>query len=121
MRWSLQIRSLRNSGKAGVVKEGNNAKTDNCGTEMMFVGYPFNRESDSVRLWNPGTNRVCTPRDVIWMKQMYYKKIVSEMKYVDKEVDDAAEESMNDSDSDSGLLVESKAGKTMSDTLVTTT
>ena len=77
-----------------------------------------------MRLWNPGTNRVCTSRDVIWMKQMYYKKTSSansELEYLDKEEDDAAEESMNDSDSNSGSSVESKAGETVSDTLVTTT
>ena len=57
------------------------------------------------------------------MKQMYYKKIISdsEMEYVDKEEDDNVEESMNDSDSNSGLSVKSKAGETVSDTLVTTT
>ena len=66
-----------------------------------------------MRLWNPGTNRVCTSRDVIWMKQMYYKKTSSansELEYVGEKEDDAAEESMNDSDSDSGSLVDSKAG-----------
>ena len=88
---------------------------------MMFVGYPFNRESDSIRMWNPGTNRVCTSRDVIWMKLMYYKRTVDGTEYVDREEDDAAEESDNDSDSDSGSLVESKAGETVTNTLVTTT
>ena len=52
---------------------------------------------------------------------MCYKRIVDEMEYVDREKDDAAEESDNDSDSDSGLSVESKAGETVTDTLVTTT
>ena len=70
-------------GETGVVKEGKNPKTGDRGIEMMFVGYPFNRESDSVRMWNPGTNRVCTSRDVIWMKQMYYKKFFDEMEYVE--------------------------------------
>ena len=47
------------------------------------------------------------------MKQVYYKKISStdsELEYLDKEEDDAAEESTNDSDSDSGSLVGSKSG-----------
>ena len=40
---------------------------------MMFVGYPPNRESDSVRMWNPSTNRVMVTRDVIWLKRMFYE------------------------------------------------
>ena len=40
---------------------------------MMFVGYPYNCEEDSVRMWNPGTNGVVTTRDVIWLKRMFYK------------------------------------------------
>ena len=83
---------------------------------MMFVGYPFNRESDSVRMWNPGTNRICTSRDVIWMKQVYYKIIVDETEYVYRDEDDAAEESDNDSDSNSGSSVKFKEGETVSDT-----
>ena len=55
------------------------------------------------------------------MKQMYYKKIVNEMEYVEGVEDDAAEKSDSDNDSDSGSSVESKAGETLSDTLVTTT
>ena len=41
---------------------------------MMFVGYPANREEDSVRMWNPITNGVVTTRDVIWMKRMFFEK-----------------------------------------------
>ena len=39
----------------------------------MSVGYPANREGDSVQMWNPKTNGVETTRDVIWMKHMFYK------------------------------------------------
>ena len=42
------------------------------GIEMMFVGYPANRESGSFRTWDPLTNGVATTRDVIWMKRMVY-------------------------------------------------
>ena len=94
-------KNMKTFGEAGVVKEGKNSKTDDHGIEMMFVGYPFNLEEVSVRMWNPGTNRVCTSRDVIWTKQMYYKKIVDEMENVEGVEDDAAEESDSDNDSDS--------------------
>ena len=46
---------MKTFGEAGVVKEGKNLKTGDRGIEMMFVGYPFNREKDSVRMWNPGS------------------------------------------------------------------
>ena len=36
--------------------------------------YPENRESDSVRMWNPETNGVVTTRDVIWMNKMFFEK-----------------------------------------------
>ena len=40
---------------------------------MMSVGYPANRETDSVRMWNPDTNGVVTSRDVIWLKRMVFE------------------------------------------------
>jgi hypothetical protein len=42
---------------------------------MMFVGYPENREHDSVRMWNPETNGIWTSRDVIWLKRFYFDHI----------------------------------------------
>ena len=50
---------------------------------MMFVGYPVNREADSVRMWNPVTNGVVTKRYVIWLKPMFFEK--AEVKAVDLE------------------------------------
>jgi len=69
--WAVNLRTW---GEAGVVAEGSNGKSGDRGTEMMFVGYPANRESDSVRMWDPSTNGVVTTRDVIWMKRMYYTR-----------------------------------------------
>ncbi len=43
---------------------------------MMFVGYPANRETDSVRMWNPDTNGVVKSRDVIWLKRMFFEQKV---------------------------------------------
>ena len=68
--WS---KNLHTWGEAGVVKEGRNSKTGDHGKLMMFIGYPSNRESDSVRMWNPSTNRVVMTRDVIWLKRMYFE------------------------------------------------
>ena len=68
-KWAKQLRTF---GEAGVCKEGKNAKTGDRGQDMMFVGYPMNREEDSVRMWNPQTNRVVVTRDVIWLKRMFY-------------------------------------------------
>ena len=52
--------------------EGPDGKSGDHGIEMMFIGYPANRESDSVLMWDPITNGVLITRDVIWMKQMYF-------------------------------------------------
>ena len=55
-----------------MVKVGKNAKTGDHGTTMMFIVYVTDRESDSVRMWDPTTNGVVKTCDVIWMKQMYF-------------------------------------------------
>ncbi len=59
-----------------MVKEGKDGKTGNKGIAMMFVRYPANRETDSVRMWNPDTNGVVTSRDVIWLKRMFFENNV---------------------------------------------
>jgi hypothetical protein len=63
------LRNLMTFGEAGVVKDAKNAKTGNHRTTMMFIGYPENREHDSVRMWNPKTNGISTSRDVIRLKR----------------------------------------------------
>ena len=68
-RWVV---NLRNWGEAGVVKLGKDGKTGDRGATMMFISYPSLRESDSVRMWNPETNRVVTTRDVIWLHRMFF-------------------------------------------------
>ena len=70
--------NLHTWGEAGVVKIGKNSKTGDRGTTMMFVGYPIDRESDSVRMWDPSTNRVVVTRDVIWLQRMHFERPVEE-------------------------------------------
>ena len=55
---SKWTKSMKHFGEAGVVKKGKDAKTGDCGIEMMSVGYPFNRKEDSVTMCNPSTHRV---------------------------------------------------------------
>ena len=43
-------KNMKTFGEAGIVKEGKDTKTGDRWIEMMFVGYPFNREEDSVRM-----------------------------------------------------------------------
>ena len=57
-----------------MVREGKDGKTGDRGQSMTFVGYANNRESDSVKMWNPETNRVVTTRDVIWLKRMFFER-----------------------------------------------
>ncbi len=59
-----------------MVKEGKDGKTGSKGIAMVFLGYPANRETDSVRMWNPDTNGVVTSGDVIWLKRMFFESKV---------------------------------------------
>ena len=64
------------------MKDGKDGKTGDRGELMMFVGYPSNCESDSVRMWNPQMNRGVMTRNVIWMKRMFFEPDSSEDKFV---------------------------------------
>jgi hypothetical protein len=102
-RWATQMRTW---GEAGVVKEGKDGKFGDRGTVMMFVGYPFNREADCVRMWNESTNRVVETRDVIWLKRMYFKPAQAVVDFIDMVPEDEekvyqGEEATNDDASDS--------------------
>ena len=68
--WS---KNLHVWGEAGIVKERKNGKTGDRGVLMMVIGYPLNRKSDSVRMWNPATNGIVTTRDVAWLKRMFFE------------------------------------------------
>ena len=70
--------NLHTWGEAGVVKDGKNAKIGNHGTTMMFIGYPTDRESDSVRMWDLTTNQVVVTCDVIWLKCMHFERAVDD-------------------------------------------
>jgi hypothetical protein len=69
-------------GEAGVVAEGKDSKTGDIGATMMCVGYA-ECESDSVRMWDLHTTRVVVSRDVIWLKQMFFKDNVSGVRDLD--------------------------------------
>ena len=93
-----------------MVRKGKGGKSGDRGQTMMFVRYPFNRESDSVRMWNPETNGVVTTRDVIFLKHMFYASTTEteqlEVKVPVKNANEAKddeeeeEEDKNDDDED---------------------
>ena len=66
--------NLQTFGECKIVKEGKSKKSVDRSIAIMFVGYPVNREEDSVQMWNQITNGVVTTRDVIWMKRMFFEK-----------------------------------------------
>ena len=70
--------NLHTCGEDSVVKVGKNAKTGDHGITMMFIGYPTDRESDSVRMWDPTMNRVVVTRDVIWLQHMHFDRPVND-------------------------------------------
>ena len=122
---------MRTFGEAGVVKEGKNRKTGKRGIKMMFVGYTMNRESDSKRMWNPATNCVVTTRDIIWMKQMLYRKAQENVMNINEEpaeevtgesVPSKAIEDVSSDVENNDTTVEPEAGETVSnDAAVSTT
>ena len=103
--------NLRTWGERGVVKETKGKKSVDRGTPMMFVGYPENRESDSVRMWNPVTNGVVTTRDVIWQDRMFFEKSsddemeVNPMVHLTEAVDETLEVEKADDESEAGESV----------------
>ena len=100
------VNNMHTFGEAVVVAEGKDSKTGNRGTEMMFVGYPSNRSSDTFKLWNQNTNRVVTSRDVIWLKKMYFAPSTDDDTditfYVDGEEAIETESSQDDDEDDGG-------------------
>ena len=63
-------------GWAGVVKTKltHQAKLQDRGTVMMFVGYPDNHAGDCYQMYNAKTQRVIVTRDIIWLDRMFYSK-----------------------------------------------
>ena len=49
----------------------------------MFVGYAKNRSEDSFSMWNVETGHVYISRDVIWLKRMFFQRIVDSSEIVD--------------------------------------
>ena len=64
-KWILNLCVL---GEARAVKVSKDGKTGDQGQGMMFIGYPSNRESDTVRMQEPSTIGDITTCDVIWMQ-----------------------------------------------------
>lgn len=68
--WSQNLCIWRST---GAVTVGKYLKTADRGPTVMFVGY-VDCESDSIRMWDPNTNRVVVMCDVIWLKCMHFQQ-----------------------------------------------
>jgi hypothetical protein len=109
------VTHMRTFGEAGVVAEGKHGKIGDRGIPMMFVGYS-DRESDSVRMWNPDTNGIVTSRDVVWLNRYFFKQPDTPFQ-VDENFgfQDGAQQSLpvkseeEDTDSDDGVEAEDEA------------
>ena len=53
-------------------------KLSDRGAQCMMVGYAEQHDGDVYRMWNPLTRKIHVTRDVIWLKQMLFKKMVDE-------------------------------------------
>eukprot|EP00979_Chaetoceros_neogracilis_P016303 scaffold7674_cov267-Chaetoceros_neogracile.AAC.1 len=66
----------------------------------MFVGYNDKAGDDVHRMWNPETNRVHNTRDIVWMKRLFYDKVVDDSNYYDDDIEDGREEDNESVDGD---------------------
>ena len=64
-----------NMGEAGVVtlKSKATPKVGMRGKTCMFTGFALRHEGDCYRMFDPGTQRVHTTRDVRWLHKMFYE------------------------------------------------
>ena len=53
--------------------EGPDGKAGDHGIKMMFVKYPPDLESDSIRMCDPATSGIVITHDVTLMKQLYFE------------------------------------------------
>lgn len=83
--WTTNMRTF---GEAGVVKtrKVNTPKIYDRGVTCMFVGYNDKAGNDVHRMWNPQTNRVHNTRDIVWMKKLFYDKVVDDSSYYDGDI-----------------------------------
>jgi len=48
------------------------------GAQFMTVGYSEQHDEDVYCMWNPLTRKIIVTRDVIWLKQMLFKRMFYE-------------------------------------------
>jgi hypothetical protein len=67
---------LRAWGEAGTatLKTKSTLKLGDHGIACMMVDYALDHEGDVYEMWDPTTNLIHTTRDVIWLRQMFYKQ-----------------------------------------------
>lgn len=72
------VSNLRTWGEAGTVtvKSLATPKIADRGIQCMMVGYPPDHTSDCYEMWDPATGGVHTTRDIIWLKRMYFEKLI---------------------------------------------
>ena len=69
---------LRTWGEAGTVTLKNewNAKPDDRGVTCMFVEYATDHEGDCYIMYNVAKKSAYRTRDIIWLKRMYFDKLL---------------------------------------------
>ena len=74
-KWTQHMRTF---GEAGTVKVHTKmaGKVNDRGIQCIFVGYALQHSPDTYRMWNPKTNSVLVSRDIIWLRRMYYPKLL---------------------------------------------
>ena len=94
---------LRMWGEAGTVKikTSMSPKLNDKGTHCMFVGYTYNHLGDCYRMYDPKTRRTRETRDIIWLKQMFYKRLPNQHKLTMESITyDVIQDQQHDQDQD---------------------
>jgi hypothetical protein len=95
---------LKTWGEAGTVtlKDTFTPKVNDRGVQCMMIGYAPDHPGDTYRMWDPKTRGVHETRDIIWLKQMFYQKVVIEEEIVVDEPGIQAGKSKDDGSVSSG-------------------
>ncbi len=63
-------------GEPGITNTGKDGEIGDQGITGMFVGYTSNHKGDCYRMWNSNTNKVSKTHDVVFLNNMFFRKLM---------------------------------------------
>jgi hypothetical protein len=52
------------------------ANLEDRGVTCVFVGYTDDHAADCYRMWDPKTYSIHVTRDVVWLRRMFFSKVI---------------------------------------------